>query len=66
MFVAVIGFFGEAAFEFWLKIRVHECAELQEAEGRELHGSAHGPCERGVCIPSSAHGAGARTVQQWK
>ena len=37
--------FGEAAFGFRLKTCVRECAELQEAEGKELHGSTHRPCE---------------------
>ena len=32
--------FGEAAFKFWEEIRDRECAELQEAEGTELHGSS--------------------------
>ena len=32
--------FGEAAFEFWEKSCVRECAELHEAEGKELHGSS--------------------------
>ena len=32
--------FGEAAFEFWVKTCVRECAELQEAEGKELHESS--------------------------
>ena len=49
---------------FWVKNRDCECAELQEAEGKELHGSAHGPCERGVCVTSSAHGSAARAVQE--
>ena len=30
---------GEAAFVFWVKNRDRECAELQEAEGKEQHGS---------------------------
>ena len=49
-----------------MKSCVLECAELQEAEGKELHGSAHGPCERGVCVTSSAHGSAARAVQERK
>ena len=32
--------FREAAFELWVKTCVHECAELQEAKGKELHGSS--------------------------
>ena len=36
----MIWVFGEAAVEFWLKTSVRECAELQEAEGKELHGSS--------------------------
>ena len=31
---------GEAAFVFWVKNRDRECAELQKAEGKELHGSS--------------------------
>ena len=37
--LTVVGF-GEAAVEFWVKSCVRECVELQEAEGKELHGSS--------------------------
>ena len=32
--------FGEVALKFCVKTCVRECAELQEAEGKELHGSS--------------------------
>ena len=48
-----------------MKAGVRECAELQETEGRKLHESAHGPCEKRRVRSFTAHGAGARTVEQW-
>ena len=33
-----------------VRTEVHECAEQQEAERRELHGSAHGPCRRDISV----------------
>ena len=32
--------FGEVALKFWVKTCVRGCAKLQEAEGKELHGSS--------------------------
>ena len=55
---------GEVTFVFWVKNRDCECVELQKAEGKELHGSAHGPYERGVCVTSSAHRSAARAMQE--
>ena len=31
---------GEAAIVFWVRTTNRECAELQEAEGKEQHGSS--------------------------
>ena len=37
--------FGETTSVFWVKNRDRESVDLQEAEGKELHGSAHGLCK---------------------